>query len=57
MGKWQTNSTFLYIDECLDGVRKLMESDFTGPVNIGSDEMVTINGLAELTASIAGKNI
>ena len=42
----QTRS-FLYIDECLEGVRRLMESDFKGPVNIGSDEMVSINQLAE----------
>jgi len=52
----QTRS-FLYIDECLDGVRRLMESDFSGPVNIGSEEMVTINQLAELVMSIAGKRI
>lgn len=52
----QTRS-FLYIDECLKGMRKLMESDFTGPVNIGSDEMVTINELAEMTADIAHKKI
>jgi nucleoside-diphosphate-sugar epimerase len=38
----QTRS-FLYIDECVEGVRRLMDSDFPGPVNIGSDEMVTIN--------------
>lgn len=52
----QTRS-FLYIDECLEGVRRLMQSDFTGPINIGSDEMVTINGLAEMVSEIAGKNI
>jgi nucleoside-diphosphate-sugar epimerase len=52
----QTRS-FLYIDECLDGVRKLMDSDFTGPVNIGSEEMVTINQLVALVSKIAGKNI
>ena len=50
----QTRS-FLYIDECLEGVRKLMESDFVGPVNIGSDEMVSINQLAEIAMEIAGK--
>jgi nucleoside-diphosphate-sugar epimerase len=53
---YQTRS-FLYIDECLEGVRRLMESDFTGPVNIGSDEMVTINELTEMVAEIAGKKI
>jgi nucleoside-diphosphate-sugar epimerase len=52
----QTRS-FLYIDECLNGVERLMNSDFTGPVNIGSDEMVTINQLAELTMDIAGKRL
>lgn len=52
----QTRS-FLYIDECLEGVRRLMESDFEGPVNIGSDEMVTINQLAEMTIALSGKKI
>jgi len=52
----QTRS-FLYIDECLEGVRRLVESDFTGPVNVGSEEMVTINGLAELIMRIAGKKL
>ena len=50
----QTRS-FLYIDECLEGVRRLMESDFMEPVNIGSDEMVSINRLAEIAMEIAGK--
>ena len=50
----QTRS-FLYIDECLEGVHRLMESDFMGPVNIGSDEMVSINQLAEMVMDIAGK--
>lgn len=52
----QTRS-FLYIDECLEGVRRLMESDFAGPVNIGSAEMVTINQLAEMAMRIAGKKL
>ena len=52
----QTRS-FLYIDECLKGVRKLMDSEFTGPVNIGSEEMITINGLAEMCMDILGKKI
>jgi nucleoside-diphosphate-sugar epimerase len=49
--------SFLYIDECLEGVRRLMDSDFIGPVNIGSEEMITINGLAELVIDIAGKKL
>jgi GDP-D-mannose 3', 5'-epimerase len=52
----QTRS-FLYVDECIEGVRRLMESDFTGPVNIGSEEMVTINQLAELVMQVAGKKL
>jgi nucleoside-diphosphate-sugar epimerase len=52
----QTRS-FLYIDECLEGVRRLMESDFSGPVNIGSSEMVTINQLAEMINKYANKNL
>ena len=50
----QTRS-FLYIDECLEGVHRLMGSDFIGTVNIGSDEMVSINKLAEMAMEIAGK--
>lgn len=52
----QTRS-FLYVDECLEGSLRLMRSDFAGPVNIGSEEMVTINQLADLVANIAGKKI
>jgi len=52
----QTRS-FLYIDECLEGIRQLMDSDFIGPVNIGSEEMITINGLAEIIMDIAGKRL
>jgi GDP-D-mannose 3',5'-epimerase len=52
----QTRS-FLYIDECLEGVRRLMESNCQGPINIGSEEMITINGLAEIIMRIAGKNL
>jgi len=52
----QTRS-FLYVDECVDAVLRLMESDFTGPVNIGSEEMVTINELAQMAIDISGKNI
>ena len=52
----QTRS-FLYIDECVEGVLRLMASEFTGPVNIGSEEMVTLNELAQLIMSIAGKKL
>jgi nucleoside-diphosphate-sugar epimerase len=52
----QTRS-FLYVDECVEGTLRLMRSGFPGPVNIGSDEMITINGLAGLVAEIAGKRV
>lgn len=52
----QTRS-FLYVDECLEGTLRLMRSDWTGPVNIGSDEMVTINALVDMVADLAGKSV
>ena len=56
-GDGKQTRSFLYIDECLVGVRKLMSSTFIGPVNIGSEEMVTINRLAEMAMEIAGKKL
>ena len=52
----QTRS-FLYVDECVEATIKLMRSDFSGPVNIGSEEMVSINQLVEIISKIAGKKI
>ena len=52
----QTRS-FLFIDECIEATRRLMDSDFIGPVNIGSEEMVTINQLVDTAAKVAGKKI
>lgn len=57
-GDGEQTRSFLYIDECLEGIRRLMSQDkFIGPVNIGSDEMVSINQLAKMTMKIAGKNM
>jgi len=57
-GDGKQTRSFLYIDECLDGIRKLMDSaEFRGPVNIGSEEMVTINQLADIIMNIAKKTI
>ncbi len=56
-GDGKQTRSFLYIDECLEGTTRLARSGFTGPVNIGSEEMVTINGLAELIMAIAGKKL
>ena len=52
----QTRS-FLYIDDCIEATRRMMQSDFSGPLNIGSEEMVTINQLVELAARISGKTV
>jgi len=56
-GDGKQTRSFLYIDECLEGSIRLMRSDWTGPVNIGSEEMVTINQLARIVMEIAGKNL
>ena len=52
----QTRS-FLYIDECIEATRRLMDSKFMGPVNIGSEEMVTINQLVDTAAKVANKEV
>ncbi len=56
-GDGKQTRSFLYIDECLEGTLRLMRSDWTGPVNIGSDEMVTIDGLADMAMKAAGKKL
>ncbi|WP_177730870.1 NAD-dependent epimerase/dehydratase family protein [Flavobacterium inviolabile] len=56
-GDGQQTRSFLYVDECVEAVLRLMESDFLGPVNIGSEEMVTINQLAQMAIDISGKDI
>lgn len=56
-GDGKQTRSFLYIDECLEGVRRLMDSDFLGPVNIGSDEMVSINELVQMVMKIAKKQV
>lgn len=56
-GDGKQTRSFLYIDECIESVRKLMESDFMGPVNIGSEEMISINNFAQMAIDISGKNI
>ncbi|MEW6163377.1 MAG: NAD-dependent epimerase/dehydratase family protein [Nitrospirota bacterium] len=56
-GDGKQTRSFLYVDECLEGTLRLMRSDFSGPVNIGSEEMVTINQLTEIIMEIAGKRL
>lgn len=56
-GDGEQTRSFLYIESCIEATRKLMQSNFTGPVNIGSDEMVTINHLVEIAIEISTKKL
>jgi nucleoside-diphosphate-sugar epimerase len=56
-GDGKQTRSFLFIMECIEGINKLMESDFMDPVNIGSDEMISINDLAKMVINISGKNL
>ena len=56
-GDGEQTRSFLYIDECVEATRRLMKSDFLGPINIGSEEMVTINHLVDTVAKVANKRI
>ena len=52
----QTRS-FLYVDECIEATRRLIDSDFLGPVNIGSEEMVSINELVNIASKVSNKKV
>lgn len=56
-GDGQQQRSFLYVDECVEGIRRLMQSDFQGPVNLGSTQMITIDRLVDIVAEIAGKSV
>ena len=56
-GDGEQTRSFLFIEECIEATRRLMKSEFEGPVNIGSEEMVTINTLADTAAKVSGKEI
>ncbi len=56
-GDGKQTRSFLYVDECVEGIRRLMQSDFTGPVNLGSEEMISINDFAKMAIKISGKQI
>ena len=56
-GDGEQTRSFLFIDECIEATRRLMDSDFMGPVNIGSEEMVTINQLVDTAAKVSGKTV
>jgi nucleoside-diphosphate-sugar epimerase len=56
-GDGEQTRSFLYVDECIEATIRLTRSDWAGPVNIGSDEMVSINQLAQMIMDISGKNV
>ena len=56
-GDGKQTRSFLFIDECVEAVRRLMDADFSGPGNIGSEEMISINDFAKMVIDISGKNI
>jgi nucleoside-diphosphate-sugar epimerase len=56
-GTGEQTRSFLYIDECLEGVERLMAIDYKQPLNIGSSEAISINGLAQMVIDISGKDI
>ena len=56
-GDGKQTRSFLYIDECVDAVMRLMNSDFSGPVNIGSEEMISINNFAQMAIDISKKDL
>jgi len=56
-GDGEQTRSFLYVDECIEATIRLTRSDWEGPVNIGSDEMVSINQLAQMIMGISGKNV
>ena len=56
-GDGEQTRSFLYVDECVEAILKFMQSDFNGPMNIGSDEMVSINQLASMVMQVANKNL
>lgn len=56
-GDGKQTRSFMYVDECVEAVRRFVNSDFSGPINIGSEEMISINDLAKMVISISGKTL
>jgi GDP-D-mannose 3',5'-epimerase len=56
-GDGEQTRTFMYVDDCCEGLVRLMASDYTEPLNLGTDELVTINGLVDMVAGVAGKSV
>lgn len=56
-GDGQQTRSFMYVDDCVEGLIRLMASNYSQPLNLGTDELVTIDGLVDIVAEIAGKSI
>ena len=56
-GDGEQTRTFMYVDDCVEGIYRIMQSDYGQPLNLGTDELITINGLVDLVAGIAGKTL
>ena len=56
-GDGKQTRSFLYVDECVEGLRRLMKSEVTTPINVGSEEMISINDFTKMIIYISGKNI
>ena len=56
-GDGQQTRSFIYVDDCVEGLRRLMASNYREPLNLGTDELITVNGLVDLISSIAGKSL
>ena len=56
-GDGQQTRSFMYVDDCIEGLRRLMASDYREPLNLGTDELIAVDGLVDLISSIAGKSL
>lgn len=56
-GDGQQTRSFMYVDDCVEGIYRIMQADYSGPLNLGTDELVTVSELVDIVAEIAGKSI
>ena len=56
-GDGEQTRSFMYIDDCVEGIYRIMHSDYPHPLNLGTDELVTVNELVDLVAEVAGRHI
>jgi len=56
-GDGRQTRSFMYVDDCVEGIYRLMQSDYSHPLNLGTDELITVDGLVDLVCKIAGKSL